>query len=47
MTGTVTGVMGYSVVHGRTVACDVPKFFDDFGALYRRTQGGVDGVQIV
>jgi hypothetical protein len=39
MTGTVTGDMGSSVVHGRTVACDVPKFFDDFGAMYRCAPG--------
>ena len=39
MTGTVTGGMGSSAVRGRTAACDVPEFFDNFGALYRCAPG--------
>jgi hypothetical protein len=39
MTGTVTGVIGSSAVRGRTAVCDVPEFFDDFGALYRCAPG--------
>ena len=39
MTGTVAGGMGSSAVRGRTSACDVPEFFDNFGALYRCAPG--------